>query len=110
MTQRHTSLEQIFETQIRTLALALRPRTVGHYRTTARHFLTYLRATCPPTLALPKDTPSAGLPGIRQALEATRHLLEMCTGASLAMREPAANCSASTTVASQLEKIYTEAK
>ncbi len=30
-----------------------------------------------PTLALPKDTPSTGLPGIRQALEATRHLLEM---------------------------------
>lgn len=47
MTQRHTSLEQIFETQIRTLALALRPVTVGHYRTTARHFLTYLRATFP---------------------------------------------------------------
>jgi len=30
-----------------------------------------------PTLALPKDIPSADLPGIRQALEATRHLLEM---------------------------------
>ena len=30
-----------------------------------------------PMLALPKDMPSAGLPGIRQALEATRHLLEM---------------------------------
>lgn len=30
-----------------------------------------------PTLALPKDMPSAGLPGIRQQLEATRHLLEM---------------------------------
>jgi len=45
MTQRRTSLEQIFETQIRTLALALRPVTVGHYRTIARHFLTYLRAT-----------------------------------------------------------------
>ena len=30
-----------------------------------------------PALALPKDIPSAGLPGIRQALEATRHLLEM---------------------------------
>lgn len=47
MTQRRTSLEQIFETQIRTLALALRPVTVGHYRTTARHFFTYLRATFP---------------------------------------------------------------
>jgi site-specific recombinase XerD len=32
---------------------------------------------CLPTLALPKDIPSADLPGIRQALEATRHLLEM---------------------------------
>jgi len=30
-----------------------------------------------PTLALPKDMPSAGLLGVRQALEATRHLLEM---------------------------------
>ena len=30
-----------------------------------------------PTLALPKDIPSAGLPTILQALEATRHLLEM---------------------------------
>jgi hypothetical protein len=31
----------------------------------------------PPTLALPKDMPSAGLPGVCQALEATRHHLEM---------------------------------
>lgn len=30
-----------------------------------------------PTLAFPKDIPNAGLPSIRQALEATRHLLEM---------------------------------
>jgi predicted phage tail protein len=30
-----------------------------------------------PKLAFPKDIPNAGLPGIRQALEATRHLLEM---------------------------------
>ena len=30
-----------------------------------------------PTLALPKDIPTAGLPGVCQALEATRHLLEM---------------------------------
>jgi site-specific recombinase XerD len=30
-----------------------------------------------PTLALPKDMPSAGLHGVSQALEATRHLLEM---------------------------------
>jgi site-specific recombinase XerD len=47
MTPRRISLEQIFETQIRTLALALRPVTVGHYRTTARHFLTYLHASFP---------------------------------------------------------------
>jgi hypothetical protein len=30
-----------------------------------------------PTLALPKDMPSVGLPGVRQALDAARHLLEM---------------------------------
>ena len=30
-----------------------------------------------PTLALPKDLPSAGLPAICQALAAIRHLLEM---------------------------------
>jgi len=30
-----------------------------------------------PTLALPKDIPSVGLPSICQALVATRHLLEM---------------------------------
>jgi site-specific recombinase XerD len=47
MTQRRTSLEQIFETQIRTLALTLHPRTAGHYRTTARHFLAYLRGAFP---------------------------------------------------------------
>jgi len=32
---------------------------------------------CLPTLSLPKGTHSADLPGIRQALTATRHLLEM---------------------------------
>lgn len=47
MTQGRTSWEQIFETQIRTLALTLRPSTVGHYRTTARNFLAYLRAAFP---------------------------------------------------------------
>ena len=30
-----------------------------------------------PTLALPNDISGAGLPSVRQALEATRHLLEM---------------------------------
>jgi len=47
MTPGQTNLEQIFETQIRTLALTLRPSTVDDYRYTARHFLSYLRATCP---------------------------------------------------------------
>ena len=47
MTRGQTSLDEIFETQIRTLALTLRPRTVEHYRTTARHFLAYLRAAFP---------------------------------------------------------------
>jgi hypothetical protein len=30
-----------------------------------------------PTLAIPKDIPTAGLPGILHALEAARHLLKM---------------------------------
>jgi site-specific recombinase XerD len=47
MTRSRTSLEQIFETQIRTLALTLGPRTVDNYRYTVRHFLSYLRAACP---------------------------------------------------------------
>ena len=47
MTGSQTSLDEIFETQIRTLARTLRPRTVDHYRTTARHFLGYLRAAFP---------------------------------------------------------------
>ncbi|HVH73090.1 MAG TPA: tyrosine-type recombinase/integrase, partial [Candidatus Dormibacteraeota bacterium] len=40
-------MEQIFETQIRTLALTLRPSTVHNYRYTVRHFLAYLRAAFP---------------------------------------------------------------
>jgi site-specific recombinase XerD len=40
----------------------------------ARRHAAYLHRV--PTLALPKDIPSAGLPGVCQALEATRHLLE----------------------------------
>jgi site-specific recombinase XerD len=42
-----TTLEQIFETQIQTLALTLRPNTIDHYRVTARRFLAYLRAAFP---------------------------------------------------------------
>ena len=41
------NLEQIFETQIQTLALAWRRSTIDHYRSTARRFLAYLRAAFP---------------------------------------------------------------
>ncbi len=47
MTPRQTNLEQIFETQIQALALTLRPSSVDNYRSTARCFLAYLRATFP---------------------------------------------------------------
>ena len=47
MTRSRTNLEQIFETQIQTLALTLRPGTVDDYRYTARGFLAYLRAAFP---------------------------------------------------------------
>jgi site-specific recombinase XerD len=47
MTRERTSLEQIFETQIQTLALTLRPGTVGQYRYVARRFLVYLRSAFP---------------------------------------------------------------
>ena len=47
MTRDRTSWEQIFETQIRTLALTLRPGTVDQYRSTVRHFQAYLRAAFP---------------------------------------------------------------
>jgi site-specific recombinase XerD len=41
------TLDQIFQTQIQTLGLTLRPSTVDYYRSTARCFLTYLRAAFP---------------------------------------------------------------
>src|SRR6516164_9057100 len=47
MTPAKTNLEEIFEAQIRTLALTLRPGTVFQYRSAAHHFLTYLRAAFP---------------------------------------------------------------
>jgi site-specific recombinase XerD len=47
MSQSQTSLEQIFEMQIQTLALTLQPSTISHYRGTARHFLAYLHAAFP---------------------------------------------------------------
>jgi site-specific recombinase XerD len=40
------TLEQIFETQIQTLALARRPSTINHYRCTARRFLGWFRSLC----------------------------------------------------------------
>jgi integrase len=40
-------LEEIFATQIQTLATALRPATIGAYRCTVRHFLGYLHTSFP---------------------------------------------------------------
>jgi site-specific recombinase XerD len=45
--QSQTSLQQIFETQIRILTLTLSPSTVDLYRCVARCFLRYLRADFP---------------------------------------------------------------
>lgn len=42
MTRSQTNWEEIFETQIRTRALTLRPRTADQYRSTVRHFLAYV--------------------------------------------------------------------
>jgi hypothetical protein len=47
MTRRQTSLAEIFETQIDTLALTLRPDTVRTYRCGVRSFLSYLRVAFP---------------------------------------------------------------
>jgi site-specific recombinase XerD len=47
MSQSGSSLEQIFETHIRTLALTLRRDTVTNYRCVARRFLCYLQAAFP---------------------------------------------------------------
>src|SRR6266550_4284919 len=66
-----------------------------------------------PTLALPKDMPSAGLPAIRQALEATRHLLEMYRrqlGGEKIRRRLQRLDKRLLTVASQLQRIQTEQK
>jgi site-specific recombinase XerD len=66
-----------------------------------------------PTLALPKDIPSVGLPTIRQALEATRHLLEMYRrqlGNEKSRRTLQRLDKHLLTVASQLQKIHTEEK
>jgi site-specific recombinase XerD len=66
-----------------------------------------------PTLALPKDIPSAGLPTIFQALEATRHLLEMYRrqlGNEKSRRTMQRLDKRLRAVASQLQRIHTEEK
>ena len=66
-----------------------------------------------PTLALPKDIPSAGLPIIFQALEATRHLLEMYRrqlGNEKSRRTLQRLDKRLRAVASQLHRIHTEEK
>jgi hypothetical protein len=66
-----------------------------------------------PTLALPKDVPSAGLPAICQALEATRHLLEMYRrqlGHEKSRRTLQRLDKRLLTVASELQRIHTEEK
>jgi hypothetical protein len=66
-----------------------------------------------PTLALPKDIPSAGLPTILQALEATRHLLEMYRrqlGNEKRRRTLQRLDKRLRAVASQLQRIHTEEK
>ena len=47
MIQTPPNLEQLLEAHIQTLALTLGPSSVDHYRSTARRFLAYLRATFP---------------------------------------------------------------
>jgi hypothetical protein len=64
-----------------------------------------------PTLALPKDIPSADLSGIREALAATRHLLEMYRrqlGNDKIRRKLQRLDKRLLTVASELHKIQTE--
>jgi site-specific recombinase XerD len=47
MIQTPPNLEQLLEAHIQTLVLTLGPSSVDHYRSTARRFLAYLRATFP---------------------------------------------------------------
>jgi site-specific recombinase XerD len=66
-----------------------------------------------PTLSLPKDIPSASLPGVCQALEATRHLLEMYRrqlSNETTRRQLHRLDKRLLTVGSQLQKINTEEK
>ena len=59
MTLGQTSLEEIFETQIRTLALTLRPGTVDNYRYMTRRFLSYLRSHFPQLRQISEPRPSS---------------------------------------------------
>ena len=66
-----------------------------------------------PTLGVAKELPSAGLPGIYQALQATRHLLEMYRrqlGNEKTHRRLLPLGKPLFTVASQLQRIQTEQK
>ena len=66
-----------------------------------------------PTLALPKDIPSLGLPTICQALHATRHLLEMYRrqlGNEKSRRTLQRLDKRLLAVASQLQRVHTEEK
>jgi site-specific recombinase XerD len=66
-----------------------------------------------PTLALPKDIPSPGLPTICQALQATRHLLEMYRrqlGNEKSRRTLQRLDKRLLAVASQLQRVHTEEK
>ncbi len=66
-----------------------------------------------PTLALPKEIRSADLPGVCQALEATRHLLEMYRrqlGNEKTRRRLRRLDKRLLTVAAQLQRIYAEEK
>lgn len=47
MNPEQTNLEQLFDQQIQTLALTLRPSSISQYRSIARRFLTYLHAAFP---------------------------------------------------------------
>ena len=66
-----------------------------------------------PTLAVPKELPSAGLPSVCQALEATRHLLEMYRrqlGNEKTHRRLQRLDKRLLTIASELRRIQTEEK
>jgi len=75
MKSSRSNLEQIFETQIQTLALTLRPGTLDNYRATLRHFLTYLRATFPQLRRLSQLRRNPHLLGWFRSLSEQQHPL-----------------------------------